>query len=178
MLGAVVLWCAAGLSPSRAGAGPCAPGGAGRRWLRARSPAGRSSSPPLGPLRGLLPSEGGAPATPRKAAAGVLQPRVSQEKEQPDCPSCPAFRVVLEINRGLRGFPERWLWSVKTDVRGSCASVCLVPMAGVDDRSRAPKLLVLMLDVPLGKGPHPVCSAFLPYRVEKSSFQRDGEGIN
>ena len=38
-------------------------------------------------------------------------------------------------------------------------------MAGVDDRSRAPKLLVLMLDVPLGKGPHPVCSAFLPYRV-------------
>ncbi|XP_040418549.1 N-alpha-acetyltransferase 20 isoform X10 [Cygnus olor] len=111
---------------------------------------GRSSSPPLGPLRGLLPSEGGAPATPRKAAAGVLQPRVFQEKEQPDCPSCP----------------------------GSCASVCLVPMAGVDDRSRAPKLLVLMLDVPLGKGPHPVCSAFLPYRVEKSSFQRDGEGIN
>ncbi|XP_040418541.1 N-alpha-acetyltransferase 20 isoform X3 [Cygnus olor] len=98
---------------------------------------GRSSSPPLGPLRGLLPSEGGAPATPRKAAAGVLQPRVFQEKEQPDCPSCP----------------------------GSCASVCLVPMAGVDDRSRAPKLLVLMLDVPLGKGPHPVCSAFLPYRV-------------
>ncbi|XP_040418575.1 N-alpha-acetyltransferase 20 isoform X24 [Cygnus olor] len=78
---------------------------------------GRSSSPPLGPLRGLLPSEGGAPATPRKAAAGVLQPRVFQEKEQPDCPSCPAFRVVLEINRGLRGFPERWLWSVKTDVR-------------------------------------------------------------
>ncbi|XP_040403543.1 uncharacterized protein LOC121065104 isoform X4 [Cygnus olor] len=98
---------------------------------------GRSSSPPLGPLRGLLPSEGGAPATPRKAAAGVLQPRVSQEKGQPDCPSCP----------------------------GSCASVWLVPMAGVDDRSRAPKLLVLMLDVPLGKGPHPVCSAFLPYRV-------------
>ncbi|XP_040415399.1 uncharacterized protein LOC121071247 isoform X10 [Cygnus olor] len=132
MLGAVVLWCAAGLSPSRAGAGPCAPGGAGRRWLRARSPAGRSSSPPLGPLRGLLPSEGGAPATPRKAAAGVLQPRVSQEKEQPDCPSCP----------------------------GSCASVCLVPMAGVDDRSRAPKLLVLMLDVPLGKGPHPGLEMF------------------
>ncbi|XP_040424602.1 uncharacterized protein LOC121075423 isoform X2 [Cygnus olor] len=100
-------------------------------------PGGRGSSPPLGPLRGLLPSEGDAPATPRKAAAGVLQPRVSQEKEQPDCPSCP----------------------------GSCASVCLVPMAGADDRSRAPKLLVLMLDVPLGKGPHPVCSAFLPYRV-------------
>ncbi|XP_050569370.1 uncharacterized protein LOC118245524 isoform X1 [Cygnus atratus] len=38
-------------------------------------------------------------------------------------------------------------------------------MAGVDDRSRAPKLLVLMLDLPLGKGPHPVCSTFLPYRV-------------
>ncbi|XP_040418563.1 N-alpha-acetyltransferase 20 isoform X16 [Cygnus olor] len=56
---------------------------------------GRSSSPPLGPLRGLLPSEGGAPATPRKAAAGVLQPRVFQEKEQPDCPSCPDRRKAL-----------------------------------------------------------------------------------
>ncbi|XP_040403541.1 uncharacterized protein LOC121065104 isoform X2 [Cygnus olor] len=151
--GLPALWAeAAGPDRARAGEARC-------------SIEGRSSSPPLGPLRGLLPSEGGAPATPRKAAAGVLQPRVSQEKGQPDCPSCPAFRVVLEINRGLRGFPERWLWSVKTDVRGSCASVWLVPMAGVDDRSRAPKLLVLMLDVPLGKGPHPVCSAFLPYRV-------------
>ncbi|XP_066844053.1 uncharacterized protein [Anser cygnoides] len=78
---------------------------------------GRSSSPPLGPPRGLSPSEGGAAAEGRKAAAGVLQSQVSQEKEQPVCPSCPAFRVVLEINRCLRGFPERWLWSVKTDVR-------------------------------------------------------------
>ncbi|XP_066844036.1 uncharacterized protein [Anser cygnoides] len=101
----------------------------------------------------------------RKAAAGVLQSQVSQEKEQPVCPSCPAFRVVLEINRCLRGFPERWLWSVKTDVRGSCACVWLVPMAGVDDSSHAPKLLVLMLDLPLGKGLHPVCSAFLPYHL-------------
>ncbi|XP_066844050.1 uncharacterized protein [Anser cygnoides] len=126
---------------------------------------GRSSSPPLGPPRGLSPSEGGAAAEGRKAAAGVLQSQVSQEKEQPVCPSCPAFRVVLEINRCLRGFPERWLWSVKTDVRGSCACVWLVPMAGVDDRSRAPKLPVLMLDLPLGKGRHPVCSAFLPYCV-------------
>ncbi|XP_040420194.1 uncharacterized protein LOC121073407 isoform X4 [Cygnus olor] len=123
--GLPALWAeAAGPDRARAGEARC-------------SNEGRSSSLPLGPLRGLLPSEGGAPATPRKAAAGVLQPRVSQEKEQPDCPSC----------------------------AGSCASVCLVPMAGVDDRSRAPKLLVLMLDVPLGKGLHPVCSAFLPYRV-------------
>ncbi|XP_040415397.1 uncharacterized protein LOC121071247 isoform X8 [Cygnus olor] len=109
MLGAVVLWCAAGLSPSRAGAGPCAPGGAGRRWLRARSPAGRSSSPPLGPLRGLLPSEGGAPATPRKAAAGVLQPRVSQEKEQPDCPSCPEDLLQRRINP-VRSVPDSCRW--------------------------------------------------------------------
>ncbi|XP_040420192.1 uncharacterized protein LOC121073407 isoform X2 [Cygnus olor] len=143
MLGAVVLWCAAGLSPGRGrgrGRGRAVRAGRRRSPLAASAVAGgegRSSSLPLGPLRGLLPSEGGAPATPRKAAAGVLQPRVSQEKEQPDCPSC----------------------------AGSCASVCLVPMAGVDDRSRAPKLLVLMLDVPLGKGLHPVCSAFLPYRV-------------
>ncbi|XP_066861072.1 uncharacterized protein [Anser cygnoides] len=50
---------------------------------------GRSSSPPLGPLRGLSPSEGGAAAEGRKAAAGVLQSQVSQEKEQPVCPSCP-----------------------------------------------------------------------------------------
>uniref|UniRef100_A0A8B9T9N1 Uncharacterized protein n=1 Tax=Anas platyrhynchos TaxID=8839 RepID=A0A8B9T9N1_ANAPL len=38
-------------------------------------------------------------------------------------------------------------------------------MAGVDDRSRAPKLLVLVLDLPLGKGPCAMCSAFLPYCV-------------
>ncbi|XP_066836525.1 uncharacterized protein [Anser cygnoides] len=95
---------------------------------------GRSSSPPLGPPRGLSPSEGGAAAEGRKAAAGVLQSQVSQEKEQADCP-------------------------------GSCACVWLVLMAGVDDRSRAPKLLVLMLDLPLGKGRHPVRSAFLPYHL-------------
>ncbi|XP_066836513.1 uncharacterized protein [Anser cygnoides] len=47
---------------------------------------GRSSSPPLGPPRGLSPSEGGAAAEGRKAAAGVLQSQVSQEKEQADCP--------------------------------------------------------------------------------------------
>ncbi|XP_066859469.1 uncharacterized protein [Anser cygnoides] len=52
---------------------------------------GRSSSPPLGPPRGLSPSEGGAAAEGRKAAAGVLQSQVSQEKEQPVCPSCPVF---------------------------------------------------------------------------------------
>ncbi|XP_066855098.1 delta-1-pyrroline-5-carboxylate synthase-like isoform X5 [Anser cygnoides] len=52
---------------------------------------GRSSSPPLGPPRGLSPSEGGAAAEGRKAAAGVLQSQVSQEKEQPVCPSCPGL---------------------------------------------------------------------------------------
>ncbi|XP_050566316.1 uncharacterized protein LOC118245832 [Cygnus atratus] len=57
----------------RAGARLCAPGGAGCRWLRVRLPAGRSSSLPVGPLWVLLPSEGGAPGKPRKAAAGVLQ---------------------------------------------------------------------------------------------------------
>ncbi|XP_050565757.1 N-alpha-acetyltransferase 20 [Cygnus atratus] len=82
MLGAVVLWCraatwaprrAAGLSPSRGRAVR-----AGRRRLPLAASAvaggeGRSSSPPLGPLWVLLPSEGGAPGKPRKAAAGVLQ---------------------------------------------------------------------------------------------------------
>ena len=150
MLGAVVLWCAAGLSPSRgrgrrravragrrrlplaasAAAGGEAseslrgrfPGASGREgWglrrpgagpRRARSsgcasevflppradgrlsplpaaPQGRSGSPPLGPLRGLLPSEGGAAARRRKAAAGVLRSQAAREKEQPVCPGCP-----------------------------------------------------------------------------------------
>lgn len=150
MLGAVVLWRAAGLSPSRgrgrgravrAGrrrlplAASAAAGGEASESLRGRFPGasgregwglrrpgagprcarssgcasevflppradgrlspfpaahqGRSSSPPLGPPRGLSPSEGGAAAEGRKAAAGVLQSQVSQEKEQPVCPSCP-----------------------------------------------------------------------------------------
>ncbi|XP_071898790.1 uncharacterized protein [Anas platyrhynchos] len=81
VLGAVVLWCRA---PGRGRpvfprVGPCAPGGAGCRWLRARLPAGRSSSPALGPLRGLLPSEGGTAGKLRKAAAGVLQSQVVQQ---------------------------------------------------------------------------------------------------
>ncbi|XP_071898794.1 uncharacterized protein [Anas platyrhynchos] len=82
VLGAVVLWCRA---PGRGRpvfprVGPCAPGGAGCRWLRARLPAGRSSSPALGPLRGLLPSEGGTAGKLRKAAAGVLQSQVVQQQ--------------------------------------------------------------------------------------------------
>ncbi|XP_071898792.1 uncharacterized protein [Anas platyrhynchos] len=40
---------------------------------------GRSSSPALGPLRGLLPSEGGTAGKLRKAAAGVLQSQVVQQ---------------------------------------------------------------------------------------------------
>ncbi|XP_040424605.1 uncharacterized protein LOC121075423 isoform X4 [Cygnus olor] len=72
-------------------------------------PGGRGSSPPLGPLRGLLPSEGDAPATPRKAAAGVLQPRVSQEKEQPDCPSCPEDLLQRRINP-VRSDPDSCQW--------------------------------------------------------------------
>ncbi|XP_066849374.1 uncharacterized protein [Anser cygnoides] len=152
MLGAVVLWRAAGLSPSRgrgrgravrAGrrrlplAASAAAGGEASESLRGRFPGasgregwglrrpgagprcarssgcasevflppradgrlspfpaahqGRSSSPPLGPPRGLSPSEGGAAAEGRKAAAGVLQSQVSQEKEQPVCPSCPGL---------------------------------------------------------------------------------------
>lgn len=43
--------------------------------------------------------------------------------------------------------------------------IWLVLMAGVDDCSRAPKLLMLMLDLPLDKGPRAMCSAFLPYCV-------------
>lgn len=46
---------------------------------------------------------------------------------------------------------------------GFCACVWLLLLGGVDERSRAPELLVPMLDVPLDKGPHPACSAFLPY---------------
>ncbi|XP_066844978.1 uncharacterized protein [Anser cygnoides] len=68
----------AGLSSGRAAAARC-------------RNEGRSSSPPLGPPRGLSPSEGGAAAEGRKAAAGVLQSQVSQEKEQPVCPSCPGL---------------------------------------------------------------------------------------
>ncbi|XP_040398272.1 uncharacterized protein LOC121062384 [Cygnus olor] len=95
--GLPALWAeAAGPDRARAGEARC-------------SNEGRSSSAPLGPLRGLLPSEGGAPATPRKAAAGVLQPRVSQEKEQPDCPSCPEDLLQRRINP-VRSVPDSCRW--------------------------------------------------------------------
>ncbi|XP_066844051.1 uncharacterized protein [Anser cygnoides] len=160
MLGAVVLWCAAGLSPSRgravrAGrrrlplAASAAAGGEASESLRGRFPGasgregwglrrpgagprcarssgcasevflppradgrlspfpaahqGRSSSPPLGPPRGLSPSEGGAAAEGRKAAAGVLQSQVSQEKEQPVCPSCPGPPAEQQGERARAG---------------------------------------------------------------------------
>ncbi|XP_066836541.1 uncharacterized protein [Anser cygnoides] len=67
---------------------------------------GRSSSPPLGPPRGLSPSEGGAAAEGRKAAAGVLQSQVSQEKEQADCPEDLLQRQINPV----RSVPDSCQW--------------------------------------------------------------------